>query len=373
MKKTNILFLHPGPIYRPYLPDFRDKYAMLSSCFEGAILTGITDMNFKRYKIDNFVFYGNIKENASLTKLKVAVSMILRGCYLHFKKRYFEVIISYDPLFCGLIGIILKYILGSKLIIEINGNLLAAGFLQKSSLAGKIKYILYKAVIKLSLTNADSIKLLNQRQKGLLGKLLNKKIIFQFHDYVSTHYFMEERPKTEKYILFAGFPFYLKGVDILIKAFQIVSNKYPDFTLKLVGHELEYDAKRYFDNLNSKVQFYAPQFYDSLKEKFLNCYCFVLPSRQEGMGRVLLEAMSSGKPVIGANVGGIPEIINEGRNGFLFKSEDVDELAAKLDSLLGNLRLAKKMGQYGRNLINDRFSSQKYCQYFSDMIRKTVT
>jgi len=72
-------------------------------------------------------------------------------------------------------------------------------------------------------------------------------------------------------------------------------------------------------------------FYDDLQKEFLACRCFVLPSREEGMGRVLLEAMASAKPVIGANVGGIPALIEDGKNGYLFESEDVDELAKKLD------------------------------------------
>ena len=66
------------------------------------------------------------------------------------------------------------------------------------------------------------------------------------------------------------------------------------------------------------------------------CSLFVLPSRTEAMGRVLLEAMACKKPIIASNVGGIPEIIKDGYNGLLFESENVDDLAEKIRLVLSN-------------------------------------
>jgi len=373
MEKTNILFLHPGPIYRPDLADVKDKYEILSQRFKGTILTWTTAKKFLDYKMVNFVLKPLLRQCGDcFTKAALALFMIRQGLFLHYKKEKFQAIICYDPLSTGIIGVILKYLLGVKLIIEINGDLLHAGFLGQLSIAKKAKYFLYKILIAFSLKNADSIKLLNNKQKNFLGNLACRKHTFIYNDFVPTHYFENTVSKSVKYILFVGHPFYLKGVDILIKAFQSISCKHPDFRLKLIGYKLEQDGRGYFNNLNAKVQFCQPRFYDKIREDFFNCYCFVLPSRTEAMGRVLLEAMSSGKPVIGARVGGIPEVIEEGKNGFLFDRENTEDLVEKLDILLSNPQLAKSMGEYGKKLVEEKFSSDKFYRYFTDMVEQTL-
>jgi len=86
---------------------------------------------------------------------------------------------------------------------------------------------------------------------------------------------------------------------------------------------------------------------------------FVLPSLSEGLGIVLLEALAMQKPVIGSSVGGIPEIIQEGVNGFLSPPGDPLALAAKILRLLGNPLQRKKMGEAGRKSVEKNFSSEK--------------
>lgn len=372
-KKINILFLLPGPIYRPFMPDLRDKYVMLSQNFSGAIMSWTANSDYQDYQIGDFTFYGLlIKPQSYLKKIQFGILMIKKALTLNTRKDKFDIIVSYDPLFTGIIGVILKYLIGCRLIIEVNGNLLNARFLGRIPFTKRLLRLIYKFFINFSLLFTDIIKVLNNEQKKSLGGLLNKKSVFHFHGFVPTHYFVNKDNVEEKTILFVGHPFYLKGVDILIKAFQKISDKYPSFILKLIGHNLEADARRYFNNLNGRIKLYPPTFYDKIREEFLKCYCLILPSREEAMGRVLLEAMSSGKPIIGANIGGIPEVIEDGKNGFLFKKEDPDDLASKLDILLANPELAKRMGERGRELIKERFSSEKYCELFKNMIYLTL-
>lgn len=386
-KKINILFLLPGPIYRPFMPDFRDKYTMLSQDFSGAIISWTANPDYQDYQIGDFTpletigqhgkgkrsltgftFYGLlIKPQSYLEKIKFGILMIQKALRLDVKKGKFNIIVCYDPLFTGIIGVILKYLMRCRLIIEVNGNLLNADFLGKISLAKRLKRLIYRLFINLTLSSADTIKVLNNEQRKALGGLSNNKKVFHFHAFVPTNYFMNTKNGLGKNILFVGHPFYLKGVDVLIKAFNLVSGKYPDFVLKLVGFQLEKEARKYFPNLNGKIKFCLPTFYDKIKEEFLKCYCLVLPSREEAMGRVLLEAMSSAKPVIGARVGGIKEVISDGYNGFLFERENIEDLASRLDILLANPQLAKRMGERGKELIKEKFSSEKYCELFKNM------
>ncbi len=83
---------------------------------------------------------------------------------------------------------------------------------------------------------------------------------------------------------------------------------------------------------------------------------FVLPSLNEGISNTVLEAMASGLPVIATRVGGNPELVIDGENGFLIPVEDVDGLAVRMDELLRDSDLRQRMGSAGRSRIEDRFN-----------------
>mgnify|MGYP001069867907 FL=1 len=83
----------------------------------------------------------------------------------------------------------------------------------------------------------------------------------------------------------------------------------------------------------------------------------VLPSYFEGMGRVLLEAMAMEKPVVGTLVGGIPDLIEQGVNGYLVNPGNERELASAVLKILNDKSLAMNMGEAGRKMMTDRFSA----------------
>ena len=83
----------------------------------------------------------------------------------------------------------------------------------------------------------------------------------------------------------------------------------------------------------------------------------VLPSYFEGMGRVLLEAMAMGKPVVGTRVGGIPDLIEDGVNGFLVEPGNEIQLTEAILRILTEKELAKQLGANGRRKIQSRYSA----------------
>lgn len=86
---------------------------------------------------------------------------------------------------------------------------------------------------------------------------------------------------------------------------------------------------------------------------------FVIPSVVEAFGLVTVEAMACGKPVIGTNVGGIPEIIVDGVSGFLTEPKNPEKIAEKVILLLKSPKLRKKMGRNGRKIAEEKFDIKK--------------
>ena len=96
----------------------------------------------------------------------------------------------------------------------------------------------------------------------------------------------------------------------------------------------------------------------------------VLPSVSEGLGRVIFEAMACGTPVIGSQVGGIPEMIQEGATGFLVPPEDPTVLADRVRWMLRHPHDAQEMGQRARQFAQLFFFPEAYVQHYASLFQQ---
>jgi glycosyltransferase involved in cell wall biosynthesis len=115
-----------------------------------------------------------------------------------------------------------------------------------------------------------------------------------------------------------------------------------------------------------------PVWYDDVIQLIQDCSIFVLPSRTEAMGRVLLEAMAAKKPIIASNVDGIPTYIKHGYNGLLFESENVDDLAIKIKDVLNNSEYATTLAENAYAYVNLELSEEKYVEAYRDFVERVV-
>lgn len=89
---------------------------------------------------------------------------------------------------------------------------------------------------------------------------------------------------------------------------------------------------------------------------------FVLPSLNEGMGRVLLDAMALSKPVIATLVGGVPDVVDDGKTGLLVKARDPQALAQAMLRLRNDPSLALEMGRNGHKKVIEGYSLELMVQ-----------
>jgi glycosyltransferase involved in cell wall biosynthesis len=165
-----------------------------------------------------------------------------------------------------------------------------------------------------------------------------------------------------------GFPWHLKGVDVLIRAFNAVSPRFPDYSLRVVGYcpdKTEYLRLR---GDNNKISLCDPVPYAEAVRLMSECSLFVLASRTDSSPRVLREAMAARKPIVASNVDGIPELIRDGYNGLLFTPEDHDELAAKIARVLSDDDLAGRLADNGFAYVRANLSEERYLERFRAMV-----
>jgi len=288
-------------------------------------------------------------------------------------KENIDVIITETPLLDGFIGTIVAKILGKELIVEIHGDWEEAPFLvKKRSFAGFKKKIV-PFLAKFSLRSADKVRVISgftkKKARDIVG---DKKPIFVFPAFTDLDIFFKEQDTSfENFILFVGVLEKVKGIEYLIEAFSKIHNEFPKFTLKIVGKGSQKGnliklADQY--GVDGKVDFTGRLSLKQTKDIMKRCYCLILPSLSEGLGRVLIEAAALGKPLVGSNVGGIPDIIEDGYNGFLFGKENPEELARKLARLMEDEELSKEMGRRGKEFVMQKFSNKNYIQDYISMI-----
>ena len=162
-----------------------------------------------------------------------------------------------------------------------------------------------------------------------------------------------------------------KGVDTVIEAMPEVLAAFPGVRYVIVGDgddrpRLERLANR--TGVQDRVTFTGAVDAAALRGFYEACEIFVMPSRTEGFGIVFLEAMAVGKPVIGGNHGGTPEVWADGTAGFLVDHGDVRALAGRLKLLLGDVELRSRMGAAGRALVAKNFSFARFRQNFGELL-----
>ena len=96
---------------------------------------------------------------------------------------------------------------------------------------------------------------------------------------------------------------------------------------------------------------------------------FALPTLEEALGTAFVEAMAMKKPVIGTRVGGVPEVVHEGENGFLVNPGDPTDLADAIIRLLKNPDLAKSMGERGRSIATTEFTVDRMCVRMQELYK----
>lgn len=217
--------------------------------------------------------------------------------------------------------------------------------------------LISKSVIK----NADSVLALTQEMKRVMQVIYDRDIAvvpngIDLKAYMAGPPALEEESH-KKRILFVGRLHPVKGVQYLLQAMMIVHVEMPDAKLTLVG---DGEEREYLENLTDSlgirecVEFVGRIPHERIPDYMHRADVFVLPSLSESFGLVNLEAMACGLPVVATRVGGIPDIIENGVNGYLIDPMNHEQIAEAVLKLLQDEASRKELSD------NNRKEAEKY-------------
>jgi glycosyltransferase involved in cell wall biosynthesis len=256
-----------------------------------------------------------------------------------------------------------------RLVVEIHGDFERAVFLQREVRFPGLYRFLMNYVAGYSLKQADFLRAISNSTKEQLKQWAPEKTIVQFPAWTDIETFLRSGHSKKDFpqsILYAGVLTPLKGIHHLINAFVLIARDFPRAQLLIVGKD---ENKTYAAGLrkaikklglHDRVQFMEAMDQSELATRMAQASVLVLPSISEGLGRVVIEAMATGTPVIGSHVGGIPELIEDGERGFLVPPGDEPALAGKLRWILSNPEKARAMGECARAFAEQLFCTERY-------------
>ncbi len=208
------------------------------------------------------------------------------------------------------------------------------------------KSIIYKLATKVivnSVATGNDAKKTYKIQENKIILLPN--LIKENDKYISSN-------KEDK-IVFIGRFHKTKGIDVLIKAFSLIREKFPGLKLEIIGgdgNQAEFTELVTHYDIQNSVSFLGKQPMETVLKHLATAQFSVVPSLAEAFGIVVIEAFSVKTPVIGSDTGGIAKIIEDGKSGFLFPPGDYKALASKMEMLLRSQELRDRLadGAYQR-------------------------
>ncbi len=168
-----------------------------------------------------------------------------------------------------------------------------------------------------------------------------------------------------------------KGHELVLRALGNLRPAFPQLRCRIIGEgpdRAQFEALVRDLGLGRQVQFVGRQSRSEVAEAMRRCSVFVLPSRNEGLGCVYLEAMSCGKPAIACRGQGIEEVIEHGKNGWLIPVDvdGLERLVQGLSALLGSPEMCTRIGMAARQTILEKLTLSHQAQHLARIYREAI-
>jgi glycosyltransferase involved in cell wall biosynthesis len=252
---------------------------------------------------------------------------------------------------------------------------------QKSAIFRRVARWIFKRTAAVTANSAELRE--NALDLGAPGDLLLKPYGTDPQEFSPKYRSREETGSAEQAIIIAGLGrfVYKKGFDHLLEAMKEVIQSYPNARLVLGGAgELldEYQRQAEQLEITEYVSFPGSILRSNTPAFFADADIFVLPSVRDqygnvdGLPSVLLEAMSSARPVVASEIGGVNLVVRDGQNGLLVPPGDVEALANAIIRLIDDDQLRRRLGDAGRESVVQDFSCEAFARSLTSLIESIM-
>jgi len=364
-----LVIVRKGPTWSP--ADLEPLCRLLSTRFAGEIWAfGSYDADIR---VDRFRVrvVNDERLSSRVEKLILTTREILRRAVeLRAAAIPDLVVVSLEPFTGGLLGLYVARRARGIFICEVNGVYADRNNFASQGMPRWLRLATRRLLGAFVLSRATAVRLLFAEQLRGFVRLPARVLTRRFFDI--THIERFHPGAEEKMILGVGFPFRVKGFDILCRAFHMIASEHREWRLVLIGHFVP-EELRAAGLEHPRIEARPGMKQPELAEWMSHCAIFALPSRTEAMGRVLIEAGAAGKCRVASRVDGIPTVLEDGIDGLLVEKENVDELAEMLARLIGDAPLRRRLGDAARVRVEREFSGEAYLEHYTELVSSAMT
>lgn len=303
---------------------------------------------------------GSFNLKKIITYLKILFSVFRKNLFNNYDLVYIAPTVSSGGFYKDFIVVFLVKLLHKKKIVFHQHNK-GVSLRKDNKLIHKMYSFFYKNTY---------VILLSELLFKDISEFVPKKNVFICPNGISPINFkqeIKEKNNDTSKILFLSNLIESKGVYVLLDACKLLKDKGLSFKCYFVGGEgditkEEFETKIEKYNLNNNVFYLGKKYKEEKHNIFSESDIFVFPTfyHNECFPLVCLEAMQYSLPVISTNEGGIPDIIDNGVNGFIIPKNDVEELSHKIEKLITNRELSKEFGEKGYKKFIQKYTVEEF-------------
>lgn len=281
----------------------------------------------------------------------------------------------------GLIGVYSRYYLGGISVKEIIKTITFRDIIKRDSiLQAKNKFAIRGEKVENEYLRSASHFIGRTQWDYDHVKTINPKGIYHFCNeslreefYHSPKWNIENKINYTIFLSQAAYP--IKGLHKVLEAIHIMKKVYPNIKLRIAGDDITRQEnfkdkfraggyskyiKKLIDSfqLEDNIAFLGPLQAEAMIKEYINCHVFVCPSSIENSPNSLGEAQILGVPCIASYVGGVPDMVANRENGLLYRFEEVEMLAQRINEIFSNDELAKKLSHGGIQTATERHNRE---------------
>ena len=264
----------------------------------------------------------------------------------------------------------------TRVIADIHGDPAAPARLYGSP-RRKLLAPLADALARYGLRHSDGVRTISAYTSSLVREA-GVEPTAEFAAFMDLEPFVESAPvplPERPVVLFVGVLERYKAVDVLAEGWRLAAPRVPEATLHLVGRgALLETAMELVRDLPAQARWTQSLSTPEVARALDEATVLVLPSRSEGLGRVVVEAFCRGRGVVGSRVGGIPDIVEDGVSGVLVEPGDPPALADALVRVLSDRALSERLGAAAHAAVQPWLATpEEYARRIRELVDEVTT
>ena len=363
----NVLFIAPTTYQLPLSENLKKKFITLSEVCNVSVLAFANNKTVLKETYGNF--YLNKKISNRFINYFRIIQISIFTTFKIVKKEKIDIVCFQDPVSSFFSILFLKARgVDVKIIVETHGDFIETLSLEKNLLLPRLYKKLFYIMARYSIGKSNIIRAVSSSTEKQVLDIDSSKSIVRFPAWVDFKDFQNVEPgsfsKDKFNILFIGSVTDRKKPHMIIEAIQIINDE--SYHLSIVGptpnEKYFLELKDVIDKsgLQNQVSFTGAVDRESVKEYYSTSNLMILPSISEGLARVIFESQVASCPVLVTDAPGMGDIVIDGQTGYVFESNNIDSLIAKIVYIKNNYEEVSLVAKNAKEFILSNFSEDNF-------------